>query len=70
MRVAEVANRYAKALYDIGAESKKADAYYGELKAVEDVFNADETLQKFVLCSVNFDNLGSLLSKNLKILTI
>ena len=49
MRVAEVANRYAKALFEIGKESKKADAFYGELQAVEDVFNADEGLQRFVL---------------------
>ena len=49
MRVAEVANRYAKALFEIAAESKKAEDYYAELQAVEAVFNADESLQRFVL---------------------
>ena len=49
MRVTEVANRYAKALFEIASETKNTDTYNAELRAIEEVFNADESLQQFVL---------------------
>ena len=49
MRVAEVANRYAKALFEIAQEAGKAEQFYGELSAVEKSFNESESLQAFVL---------------------
>lgn len=49
MRVAEVANRYAKALFEIGLETKQTDAFQQELIVVEKLFMDNEDLKRFAL---------------------
>ena len=48
MRYSELANRYAKSLYDISAENKQADRVFAELRAVQDIFQKDVQITEFM----------------------
>ena len=48
MRVSEVANRYAKALYELSVEQKTADKVINELRALEQAFTKDDDIVEFL----------------------
>ena len=48
MRVSELANRYAKALFELAAQSSTQDRVLAELRALQTIFEKDETIQQFV----------------------
>lgn len=49
MKHAEIAKRYASALFDLGAENNAQEKYLAELKKVNEVFESDSALKTFTV---------------------
>ncbi len=52
MKFSELANRYAKALFELTAQGEKGDKVLDELRALEQIFGRDEQIREFLASPV------------------